>query len=355
LKPNISRQGRDNPDPIKNRLQTLLKVTISLGLIVYIFTRPEIRNADWQSILADFRPLPWFLALAIYFVAIGLQVLKWRYLLRTLGVHVPYFGLYRHNLVGLFFANLPLSMIGGDIARGWDLARATEGQGAQVAVSVLVDRLVGLAAFVLAAVVGLAYAVLVMSRSDLTWLLTTVVLLLIAFGLGFAVLMSQRLRRLVERLFNLGPFPRFLPLYQRLSDAVQVYRTHLGALSLALVIGLGTVATTCVVNYLAAVSVGTEVSFEWVCVLTPLTAFAPFLPSIASGLGWNQGVFIVLYYDLAGAVPSVAAALAMSLAMQLIILVASLPGGSLWWQKSQASSGAGPKPEQDQKRTVDRG
>jgi hypothetical protein len=115
------------------------------------------------------------------------------------------------------------------------------------------------------------------------------------------------------------------------------------------------VATTCVVNYLAAVSVGTEVSFEWVCVLTPLTAFAPFLPSIASGLGWNQGVFIVLYYDLAGAVPSVAAALAMSLAMQLIILVASLPGGSLWWQKSQASAGAGPKPEQDQKRTVDTG
>jgi uncharacterized protein (TIRG00374 family) len=291
--------------------------------------------------------------LAIYFVAIGFQVLKWRVLLQTLGVHVPYPSLYRHNLVGLFFANLPLSMIGGDIARGWDLARTTEGQGAQVAVSVLVDRLVGLAAYVLAAVVGMAYAVLVMDRADFTWLLTTTALLLLAFGLGFAVLMSERLRRLVEQLFGLGPLRRFLTLYQQLSDSVQVYRTHLGALALALLIGLATVATTCVVNYLAAVSVGTEVPFAWICVLTPLTAFAPFLPSIASGLGWNQGVFIVLYYDLAGAVSVEAAALAMSLAMQLIILVASLPGGGLWWQKSQSMARVTPEPRQNQAGTAD--
>ena len=320
---------------LRENLLTLLKVGISLALIVYILTRPEIRTADWEAILASLRPGPWLLALAIYFVAISLQVLKWKYLLRTLGVDVPYPSVYRHNLVGLFFANLPLSMIGGDIARGWDLARQTEGQGAPVAVSVMVDRLAGLAAYLLASVLGLAYAVAVMGRGDLTWLLATMAALCVIFVLAFALLMSQRLRRLVERIFGLGPLRRLLPLYQNLSDSVQVYRTHGGALVVALGIGLAIVATTCVVNYLAAVSVGTPVPVQWVFVLTPLTAFAPFLPSIASGLGWNQGVFIVLYYELAGAVPSEASALAMSLAMQLIILAASLPGGVLWWQKRQ--------------------
>jgi uncharacterized protein (TIRG00374 family) len=308
-----------------------------LGLILYIFTRPTIRYADWDAILAEVRLWPWLLSLAIYFLAIGFNVLKWQHLLRTLDVDVPYFGLYRHNLVGLFFANLPLSMISADIARGWDLARQTEAQAAQVAVSVLVDRLVGLAAFLVASVVGLAFAVMGLGRTDLTWLFTTMTLVLLAVALGFAVLMSQRLRRLVERLFRLGLLQRFLPLYQQLSDAVQRYRIHGSALLVAFGLGMCTVLATCIVNYLAAMTVGADVSFLWVLILTPLTPFALYIPSIASGLGVNQAVFVALYHNLTSLL-SIAEALAMSLVMQVNIYVASLPGAVLWWRKRQVPS-----------------
>ncbi|MEJ2208289.1 MAG: lysylphosphatidylglycerol synthase transmembrane domain-containing protein [Anaerolineae bacterium] len=323
---------------MKNRLLNVLKVAVSLGLIAYIFTRPTIRDADWSAMLAGFRLWPWLLALVLYFVAISLNVLKWRHLLRTLGVEVPYPGLFRHNLVGLFFANLPLSMIGADIARGWDLARHTDGQGAPVAVSVLVDRVVGLGAFLVAAVLGLLYAVYGLGRADLGWLLLTIAAVLVAFLLAFAVLMSQRLRRLVERLL-IGPLARLLPLYHQLSDSVQGYRTHAGALAVAFGLGLATVLATCVVNYLAAVAVGAEVPFVWVLVLTPLTPFALYIPSIASGLGVNQAVFVALYHNLTGLMPQ-APALAMSLAMQLIIYCASLPGAVLWWQRRETGQPA---------------
>lgn len=325
---------------MKDKLLNALKVIISLGLIVFIFTRPEIRNVEWATVVAELRFWPWLLGVAIYFIAIAFNVLKWQYLLRTLDMHVPFPSLYRYNLVGLFFALLPLSMVGGDIARGWDLARHTEGRAAEVAVSVLVDRLVGLAGFLLAGVLGLVAAVLFLGRPDLAWLLATLVVLLLGFIVGIAALMSQRLRRLVEKLFNIGPLKRFLPLYQKLSDAVQIYRTHLGALVVALSLQLLTVLTTCVVNYLAALSTGTGVPLAWVFVLTPLTAFAPFLPSIASGLGWNQGVFYVLYVELAqlsGSDPEAFAGsvLFMSLAMQAIIILSGLPGAVLWWQKRE--------------------
>jgi uncharacterized protein (TIRG00374 family) len=281
------------------------------------------------------------LALAIYFGAIGLNVLKWQHLLRTLGVQVPYASLFRHNLVGLFFANLPLSMLGADVARGWDLARHTPGQGAQVAVSVLVDRIVGLAAFLTAAVGGLAYAVWGLGRADMGWLLLTVGLALLVFALVVAVLMSQRLRRLVERIFHWKPLGRFLPLYQKLSDSLQVYRTHAAALLVAFGLGLATVLATCVVNYLAAVTVGAEVPFVWVLILTPLTPFALYIPSIASGLGVNQAVFVALYHNVAG-ILSQAEALAMSLVMQLTIYIASLPGAVLWWRRRGEHSTVGP-------------
>ena len=236
--------------------------------------------------------------------------------------------------MGLFFANLPLSMLGGDVARGWDLARSVEGKNEAIAVSVLVDRLVGLAAFLVAAVLGLCFAVAGLGRTDLTWLLTTVALVLLAFVTGLVVLMSQTIRRLAEGLFRLGLLSRFLPLYQKISDSVQVYRKHLGALAVALGLGLCTVLATCVVNYLAAITVGARMPFVWVLILTPLTPFALYIPSIASGLGVNQAVYVALYFGLAG-VLSPAEALAMSLAMQLIIYVASLPGAVLWWRKRQ--------------------
>ena len=330
---------------MKDKLLNVLKVAISLGLVTYIFL--SFPDVDWGAVVSGLRLWPWLVGLALYFVAIGFNVLKWQYLLRTLGVQVPYPSLYRYNLVGLFFANLPLSMIGADIARGWDLARNLEGQTAQVAVSVLVDRLIGLAGYLIGAVTGMACAVLFLGRPDLAWLLVTLAVLLCGFALALAVLMSQRLRRLVEKLFGWGPLRRFLPVYQKLSDSVQVYRTHGGALVVALGIGLLTVITTCVVNYLAALAAGTDVSLAWVFVLTPLTAFAPFLPSIASGLGWNQGVFIVLYVELAqlgGGNPEAFAAsvLVMSLAMQAIIIASSLPGAVLWWQKREAGAAAGP-------------
>jgi len=309
-------------------------VTISLGLFAYIVTRPAILHADWGYMLANLRPWPWLLGLAVYFVAIGLSVFKWQYLLNTLDVRVPYPSLFRHNLVGLFFANL-LNMIGADVARGWDLARDMEGRpgvNALIAVSVLVDRLVGLAAFLVAAVVGLAYAVVGLGRADMGWLLTTMIVVLAGYALAFALLMSQRLRGLVEKVFRLGPLVRLLPLYRRLSDSVQVYRTHAGALVVAFGLGLATVAGTCVVNYLAALTVGADVPAVWVFILTPLTAFVPFIPSIAAGLGVNQGVFVALYSSLTGLL-SASDALAMSLAMQIIIYAASLPGGVLWLVK----------------------
>ena len=330
---------------MRDKLLNLIKVAISLGLILFIFTRPEIRDVDWATVLAELRFWPWLLGLAIYFIAIGFNVLKWQYLLRTLDLHVPFPSLYRYNLVGLFFALLPLSMVGGDIARGWDLARHTEGRTAEVAVSVLVDRLVGLAGFLLASVLGLAAAILFLGRPELGWLLATLAVVFLGFILALAVLISQRLRRLVERLFNLGPLERFLPLYQKVSDSVQGFRNHLGALFVALGVQLLTVLTTCVVNYLAAVATGADVPIAWVLVLTPLTAFAPFLPSIASGLGWNQGVFYVLYVELAklgGADPEAFAGsvLLMSLAMQAIIILSGLPGAALWWRKREVETQA---------------
>jgi uncharacterized protein (TIRG00374 family) len=311
---------------LRDKLFTALKVLISLGLIAYLFTRIDL--AEVKTALASANYL--YLVLALL-GAIALNVYKWGYLLRAQGLAVPFINLLNHNFVGLFFANLPLSQVMGDIARGVDLARHTKGHGAEVAVSVLMDRLVGLASFLFASVVMLAFAVFSLGRTDLISLWVTVLLVLLVFVVALAVLLSRRLRGLVERLFKWQPLSRFLTLYRNLSGAVQVYRFNIGALAVAFFVALLGVLMTNVVNFLAAESVRAAIPLLWIFVFNPLTPIAQFIPSIGSGLGVNQGVFVLLY-SVIGGVTGQPQALAMSLVMQVVIYIASLPGGVLWWR-----------------------
>jgi hypothetical protein len=314
---------------LRDKLFTVLKVFISLGLIAYLFTRIDL--AEVKTALASANYLYLVLALVLYFGAIVLNVYKWGILLRAQGLAVPFINLLHHTFVGLFFANLPLSQVMGDIARGVDLARRTKGHGAEVAVSVLMDRLVGLASFLFASAVMLAFAVLSLGRTGLTSLWVTVLLVLLAFATALAVVLSRRLRGLVEQIFKWRPLSRFMSLYRNLSDAVQAYRSNIGALAAAFSVALLGVLVTNVVNFWAAESVQAAIPLLWIFVFNPLTPIAQFIPSIGSGLGVNQGVFVLLY-SVIGGVTGQPQALAMSLMMQVIIYVASLPGGVLWWQ-----------------------
>ena len=314
---------------MRDRLFTALKVLISLGLIAYLFTRIDLAEVKTALALANYLYL--VLALALYLVAIALNVYKWGYLLRAQGLTVPFINLLHHTFVGLFFANLPLSQVMGDIARGMDLARHTKGRGAEVAVSVLMDRLVGLASFLFASAVTLAFAVFSLARTDLTSLWVTVLVVLLAFVIALAMLLSRRLRGLVEQVFKWQPLSRFQALYRNLSGATQMYRSNSGALVVAFLVALLGVLVTNVVNFLAAESVQAAVPLMWVFVFNPLTPIAQFIPSIGSGLGVNQGVFVLLY-SVIGGVTGQPQALAMSLVMQVVIYIASLPGGVLWWQ-----------------------
>jgi hypothetical protein len=88
---------------------------------------------------------------------------------------------------------------------------------------------------------------------------------------------------------------------------------------------------TNVVNFLAAESVRAAIPLLWIFIFNPLTPIAQFIPSIGSGLGVNQGVFVLLY-SVIGGVTDQPQALAMSLVMQVVIYIASLPGGVLWWR-----------------------
>ena len=311
---------------MRDKLLTALKVVISLALIIYLFSRVDL--AEVAQVLVSARPGYVLLALLLYLGAVVLNGVRWQVLLRGQGITVPLRALLEYTFVGVFFNNFLPANVGGDVMRGYGLARYTD-RAAEAAVSVLVDRIVGLLAFMSTAVVAALMAVRTTGQENLRQLAAAASITLGLVCLIFFLLLSQRVRGWLERLFTWRPLVRLAPLYRRLSDAFGAYRHNGRSLGLAFLVALLIVILTNLVNWLLAQALGVGISLLHVSLFNPLIAFVLMIPISIGGLGLSQNAYVFFFRMVD--VPE-QQALAVSLLLQLIIYVSSLPGGVLWWR-----------------------
>jgi uncharacterized protein (TIRG00374 family) len=314
---------------LRDKLIAALKIVVSLGLITYLLKRVGPSQLVEAMRSASTNYLYLLIALALYFVAITAGAVKWQILLNAQGITVRLRNLLSYTFVGLFFGNFLPTNVGGDLVRGYDLARHTL-LPAETAISVLVDRLVGLIAFVFVAAVMALLVVYSAGQVALWEVAVAAALVLLGLCGVFALILSGRLRTLVRRLFNRGLLSSMAPWYDRLSDALSAYRRSYGALAQSFLISILVLTMGSVVNYLIALSLGGGISLLHIFLFTPLITFVLLIPISIGGIGLNQSAY-VFFFNLVN-VPE-QKSLAISLIMQAIIILASLPGGVLWWRK----------------------
>jgi hypothetical protein len=311
---------------LKKQLFTLLKIAVSLGLIAYLFSRMNLLQLGRTLTAANYLYL--LPAALLFWGAMSAAGLKWYILLRAQGISVPFRAVLSYTYVGFFFNNFLPANVGGDVMRGYGLARYTE-QAAGAAISVVVDRIVGLLAFVTAALASAAVAVVVMRRQDLQGIELAAAAGCLALAGGFGLLLSRRVRARLARLFALRPLARLLPVYGQLSGALDAYRNRYGALGLALCAAWLTLVLTNFTDYCIAQSLGGGMPLLYIFLFNPIIAFVLLVPISIGGLGVTQAAY-PFFYGLVGVSPDLA--FAVSLLKQLIVYLTSLPGGSLWWR-----------------------
>ncbi len=324
---------------MKDKLNPLTKAIISLALIAWAFSRVNL--AEVGQMVASANVWHLLLALILYLSAISLNAVKWRILLQAQSIRVPLRVLLGYTFVGVFFNNFLPANVGGDVMRSYGLARYTA-RLADAAVSVIVDRVVGLIAYMSAAVVAALIVVnTVEGNHDLQIVEYVAFLALVTIVGGFGVLLSRRLRALAGRLFQSGWLAPLAPVYGRISDAFGAYRFRYGTLGLAFLVALGGLMLTNLVNWLLAEALGGGVPLIYICLFNPLIALVLLIPISIGGIGVNQNAY-PFFFGLLG-VPK-GLALAMSLLMQAVIVVSSLPGGALWWRLRSSAAKAAPAP-----------
>ncbi len=313
---------------MKQTLLNLLKLLVTVALIAFLVF--SVNLATLGETLAHVQFPPLLLALALYFLAILIGALKWQILVKAQGIDAPLGAVLSFSLVGLFFGNVMPSNVGGDVVRAYDLARATQGRTEAAAVSVLVDRLMGLVANLGAAVIMAVLATAMLAKAEIEELEIATVVVAGIFIFGLALLFSRRVSRRFAFLFERQPFARLRPLALKIYSALQVYRFRYGALALNVSLSAAIVMVTACVWYMVGLAVGIDdVSFFYFLLFNPLIAFVLLIPISINGLGTKE-LTAVFFLSLIGVAQ--AQSLSMSLLFHLIIITTSLPGGLLWFR-----------------------
>ena len=319
---------------MRRHLGTLLKVILSLGLIVFVLAEVHLPTLMARLTAAHLGLVA--LAMLVFWLAMTINALKWYTLLRSQQLNVPFVALLDYTFVGFFFNNVLPANIGGDLMRGYGLTRYTE-RIAPAAASVILDRIIGLAAYMSTAAVAALVVVYVTGRQELRVLAWAAVAAVAVLAVLVGILLSRRLRRLIDRLLAntfLHPLAR---MWSALSLAFAAYRFQYRALAQAFGIGLLGIASTTTVNFILAESLGGGIPLLHVLLFTPLIALVLIVPISVGGLGLNQ-VAYPFFYGLVG-VPY-EHAVGLSLFIQAVQILCSLPGGVLWlrWRRRRSVS-----------------
>ena len=319
----------------------LVKILIGLGLLWFLYSRLEDPAALWQQTINANR---WLLLLALlsHALAVALSASKWWLLLRAQQIPVPLSRLLAFQWMGIFFDNFFPAQVGGDVLRGYNLARDTH-RTADAAASVLIDRFTGLTAFMLAAAFSSTTILLTgglpapASSQELAFL-RFIDLRLIALGstgvsvlllTALALLLSRRTKVLVENILSRLPLgSRVLPIWQKLAAAINAYRHAYPAMAVAGLVSLLIVVVTSVTIWLLANAIAPgSINFVQVLVINPIIAFLAVIPLSPGGLGVRQVAFAALFVAVgAGA----ELGFLVGLLQQIITYLISLPGLVLW-------------------------
>ncbi len=335
---------------MKRHLGNLVRVGVSVGILLYLFTGifrkeavaqvSELDRLPWAErlvkiwtvgpqALADVfhqvEPVWFLLAIACMGMVTICGTIRWYWMLRVQGLELPLKRVFSINLIGMFFNTFMLGATGGDVMKAWYVAHETHHKKAEAVATVIVDRVIGLLVlFVIALAMMLAFWSRVYDDAPLR----TFTLFTLAFVLGTVVLTALSFwKGFADRLPGLRQQLQRLPKYEmlrRMIEACRSYASHPMVLAKTTAItvavhGFSMLAIVCVGKGLGITSARLVDYFLYLPIINSIAA----IPISISGLGVREGMYVTMFSRVGVSEPG---ALAMSLLGYFANLVWNLLG-----------------------------
>jgi len=309
---------------LRNKLVALCKIGLAAAIVIFIvYKKVDLR--DLADRLRDVNAWSIFVCWFIYGMLWLVSAWRWRTLVSVQGIAVRYIDAVRYCFIGLFFNNVMLGSMGGDVIKAYYLARGSSGRAEGAFISVIADRTVGFLTFFGIGFVGIALNIRNPQLRGASWLLFA--LFCVTCG-GLAVLYSKNVlkkipfaRKVLDR-FPIGENVR------RLYRALYAYRACPFTLCKAMFASVALQLVTIALFYRVAQELGmVTLAYRHLLLLVPLLGTVCALPITPSGWGTGE----IAYCSFFGALGIPAdQALALDLVMRAMVISWSMLGGMLY-------------------------
>ncbi|MBN1765097.1 MAG: flippase-like domain-containing protein [Sedimentisphaerales bacterium] len=256
---------------------------------------------------------------------------RWVLLLKVQEVHISLFQAVKLTYLGLFYNNMMPGSVGGDLLKGWYITQhCDKSRRVEAAVTVFVDRLVGLIGTILLSVVAsffigpdIAYG-----RLQIRYLVWSIFLAMIV---GSVIFLSKRIRMALRLNILLEKLP-FAGVLKKADSAIQIYRHHKQIMIIALLMtALLQSISICGIWMLTQALHLDIVKFIQCLIIMPIIWVIGAAIPVPGGIGIIENSVRYLFRVVINPVfpndaDAVGQAAALALLIRVLICVCSLPG-----------------------------
>ncbi len=287
---------KEKINKMKKVLFNILKISVTLVILYLIYGQYIKDPEESKRIVQSFQHAPWWFAVSFMMQlgAVLFSILRWRVLLISQELNVPFAHVVKTFLVGRFLGTFTPTGVGLEAYKAYDIARYTGKAEASVSV-VLIEKFV-----------STFFSLSLLVLCTLPFFAQTIdPRFLYVFGVFFAVLLIFALILLFRpellRKVLLWRFPLKTKIEKpliRTVDAFTIYRHKRGSLLLSVFLGLVVYFFWFLTYYSNSLALGAQVGFVDVFKVTPMTQIASMIPLSIAGIGLREGAFTGLFASL---------------------------------------------------------
>ena len=274
---------------MKRILSFIGKAVVSVALIWYLLSITEF-SAVFAS-LASATPFWLFLSFITLILGKIITSYRWQVLLKAQEIEIPLRFLIGSVFVGQFFNSFLPTTIGGDAMRAYDTATLSQDSTKSV-VSVFADRLIGVFALALLAVValGIGFA----SGLEVSFYVIPVVLVFFLCSFGILLIFNARLLGFLQQLLGIVRLDKAAAKLDEAYQSFNTLRTEPRVLTIAMLASLVLQINVILFYYFIGVSLDLGVSFLYFAMIVPVALVVLLVPFSINGIGIREGIFVYL-------------------------------------------------------------
>jgi uncharacterized membrane protein YbhN (UPF0104 family) len=315
--------------------------------------RPVVEaGLGWMVSQAD----PWMLAasIAVFPITYLATSLRWRRLLCALEINIPLLRVISLNMVGAFYNSFMPGSTGGDVLKAYYASKQTTHK-TRAAVSVFVDRAIGLLALVmmggsLAGVQGWMgddpnspTAVACRQIAAMSGLIVA------GFGVGILIMGWPALRRGIGLSYVINRLPMQHHIL-KVREVATIYKRKPVLMLWALLVTFPVHVTVVISAIFAGKAFGLPISTEYYFVIVPVIVLVGSIPISPQGAGVME-FFAVLLTARQGA--TVSEAIALSMSVRVVQVLWNLAGGLFVLKGGYSTPPADPEAELERQAEVE--